>query len=150
MTLDAPGDDDDDDGDAVSGEEGSGSEQDADGDGSADGSAMGSESEEDGGSSSDNDEDVGGDKEGLAEYEAKRRACVAGIKSDLGGLVRSKGFFWVATQHDSMLEWSHAGVLLAVGRLGPWFAALPEVRRVCFFGCHPLICFGRSLFQPHV
>ncbi|KIZ03485.1 CobW domain protein [Monoraphidium neglectum] len=25
-----------------------------------------------------------------------------------------------------MLEWSHAGVLLSVGRLGPWFAALPE------------------------
>jgi hypothetical protein len=144
----------------------------------------GSASEEGGASG----EGSGGCREALEDYEAKRRECAAAIKGELGGLVRSKGFFWVATQvgpaaqggwgagrgtqtggrlegpfirrrllclpvgshkpggfaprqparppspaaplsqHNAMLEWSHAGVLLAVGRLGPWFAALPEVR----------------------
>ncbi|GBF99676.1 hypothetical protein Rsub_12370 [Raphidocelis subcapitata] len=91
-------------------------------DGGSDGDA-GSDSSSDSGS----DRDGGvGERESLECYEEKRRACVEAVRRDLGGLVRSKGFFWVATQHDWMLEWSHAGVLLAVSRLAPWFAALPE------------------------
>lgn len=40
---------------------------------------------------------------------------------------RSKGFFWLATQHDTMLGWDNVGALLQVMKEGAWFASVPEV-----------------------
>lgn len=43
------------------------------------------------------------------------------------GVVRAKGFFWVATRHNTAGLWSQAGGMLTVQPLGTWWAALaPE------------------------
>ncbi|MBN8870911.1 MAG: zinc metallochaperone GTPase ZigA [Solirubrobacterales bacterium] len=39
-------------------------------------------------------------------------------------VVRAKGFFWVATRHNLVGEWSQAGRVLSVGPIGMWWAAL--------------------------
>jgi G3E family GTPase len=92
VTLDVAGDDDADEDDD---EEGSGSgSDDEEGTGSG-GDSTGGES---GSEQSEEGEGEGDGREGLEGYEEKRKSCVAAIRRDLGGLVRSKGFFWVATQ----------------------------------------------------
>ena len=45
------------------------------------------------------------------------------------GVLRAKGFFWVASRHDLAGEWSQAGRVLTVGAAGPWWAALPQEER---------------------
>ncbi len=40
------------------------------------------------------------------------------------GVLRAKGFFWLATRHDVAAEWSQAGKILTVGAAGAWFASL--------------------------
>ena len=50
------------------------------------------------------------------------------LRSDLPGVVRAKGYFWLATRPDWAGTWQLAG---AVGRheaAGHWFAAVPEER----------------------
>ncbi|MDW5598787.1 GTP-binding protein [Conexibacter stalactiti] len=42
------------------------------------------------------------------------------------GVLRAKGFFWLATRHDIAAEWSQAGKVLTVGAAGGWYAALSE------------------------
>lgn len=83
---------------------GGGEESDEEEDG---GSGSGSQDDSSEGSGSGDGEDGsgaaacplgGGPKETLAGYEAKRRACIEAARRDLGGIVRSKGFAWVATQ----------------------------------------------------
>ncbi len=66
-------------------------------------------------------------QEGLESYQQSAATCLADMKSQLGGLLRSKGFFWLASQQDSCLSWSHAGVVLQARKEGPWFAAVPQV-----------------------
>ncbi len=41
-------------------------------------------------------------------------------------VLRSKGFFWLATRHDSGLNWSLAGHVARVSSAGRWLAATPE------------------------
>ncbi|KAE8385263.1 CobW domain protein [Aspergillus alliaceus] len=41
-------------------------------------------------------------------------------------ILRSKGFFWLATRPYQFGEWSQAGGMLTVGCGGPWFAEVPE------------------------
>ncbi len=41
-----------------------------------------------------------------------------------GTLLRSKGYFWLATRHDSAGEWSQAGGLLRLGKAGFWWDAV--------------------------
>lgn len=41
-------------------------------------------------------------------------------------MLRSKGFFWLATRHDMGGDLSQAGGVVRVGCAGPWFAAMPE------------------------
>ncbi|HRJ52545.1 MAG TPA: zinc metallochaperone GTPase ZigA [Candidatus Thiothrix moscowensis] len=41
-----------------------------------------------------------------------------------GTLLRSKGYFWLATRHHSAGEWSQAGGLLRLGKAGFWWAAV--------------------------
>ncbi|KAJ5712044.1 hypothetical protein N7488_006200 [Penicillium malachiteum] len=43
-----------------------------------------------------------------------------------GPILRSKGFFWLATRPFQFGEWSQAGGMLTVGCGGPWFAEVPE------------------------
>ena len=42
-----------------------------------------------------------------------------------GPVLRSKGFFWLATRAYQFAEWSQAGGMLTVGCGGPWFAEVP-------------------------
>lgn len=44
-----------------------------------------------------------------------------------GCLLRSKGFVWLASCPDRVVEWSSSGLLLEVCLAHPWFATLPEV-----------------------
>ena len=45
------------------------------------------------------------------------------------GVLRSKGFFWIATKDDVAYEWSQAGGVSEYGPSGVWQAALPEEAR---------------------
>jgi G3E family GTPase len=42
------------------------------------------------------------------------------------GVLRSKGFFWLATRHDSCGEWHQAGGACRTGPAGTWWAASPR------------------------
>lgn len=42
------------------------------------------------------------------------------------GVLRSKGFFWLATRPDVQAMWSQAGLSVMLEPLAPWFAATPE------------------------
>ena len=55
------------------------------------------------------------------DVECKRSAL-----SKYGQLLRSKGFFWLSTRHDSAGDWSQAGPILQISSSSPWFAAIPE------------------------
>ncbi|KAE8403234.1 CobW domain protein [Aspergillus pseudonomiae] len=41
-------------------------------------------------------------------------------------ILRSKGFFWLATRPYQFGEWSQAGGMLTIGCGGPWFAEVPD------------------------
>jgi len=41
-------------------------------------------------------------------------------------VLRSKGFFWIATRHDMGINWSLAGHIARVSPAGTWLAAIPE------------------------
>jgi G3E family GTPase len=41
-------------------------------------------------------------------------------------VLRSKGFFWLATRPFQFGEWSQAGGMLTIGCGGPWFAEVPD------------------------
>jgi G3E family GTPase len=41
------------------------------------------------------------------------------------GVVRSKGFLWVASRHDEIFVWSHAGSCSTLAPGGVWWAAVP-------------------------
>ena len=42
------------------------------------------------------------------------------------GILRSKGFFWVATEHAVAYEWAQAGGVSSVNPSGMWWAAVPR------------------------
>lgn len=41
-------------------------------------------------------------------------------------VLRSKGFFWLATRHDAIGLWSHAGGSFSPGMAGAWWCVTPE------------------------
>jgi G3E family GTPase len=43
-----------------------------------------------------------------------------------GSVLRSKGYFWLASRHDESLLWSQAGSCASCQPAGLWYAALPE------------------------
>jgi G3E family GTPase len=47
------------------------------------------------------------------------------ICDGLTGVVRSKGFCWIATRHDTMALWSQAGAVCRLDPLAPWWADTP-------------------------
>lgn len=48
------------------------------------------------------------------------------LNSPIPGVIRAKGHFWIATQPDVVAEFSLAGALSSVDRLGTWWAAVPK------------------------
>jgi len=44
------------------------------------------------------------------------------------GVLRSKGFFWVAADHRVAYEWAQAGGVSTVNAIGMWWAAVPRAR----------------------
>jgi G3E family GTPase len=48
------------------------------------------------------------------------------------GVLRAKGFFWLATRHELAGAWSQAGRVLTVGAAGPWWASLSEHEQHAF------------------
>lgn len=51
------------------------------------------------------------------------------LNSELPGVLRAKGHFWIATRPDWVAEFSLAGALSSIKPLGTWWAAVPEERR---------------------
>ena len=48
------------------------------------------------------------------------------IHTEWSGLLRSKGYFWLATRHDFVGGWSQAGGSAEYRPIGMWWAAAPE------------------------
>ena len=48
------------------------------------------------------------------------------LHSCMGGVLRSKGFFWLATRPDWIGNWSQAGQSFTIGAMGRWWAAVPS------------------------
>ncbi len=44
------------------------------------------------------------------------------------GVLRAKGFFWLATRNDQVGQWSAAGRVLRYGYAGQWWATVPQSR----------------------
>ncbi|MEM6371531.1 MAG: GTP-binding protein [Pseudomonadota bacterium] len=50
------------------------------------------------------------------------------LKSELPGVIRAKGHFWIATRPGWVAEFSLAGTLTSIQPLGTWWASVPEER----------------------
>jgi len=65
-------------------------------------------------------------------YRARRPFNPALLQKFVGrswpGVVRAKGFFWLATRPNFVGELSQAGALVRTGRRGLWWAAVPQQR----------------------
>ncbi len=48
------------------------------------------------------------------------------FESQWPGVLRSKGFFWLATRPDVQGMWSQAGMSIQLEPMSPWYASLPE------------------------
>jgi G3E family GTPase len=47
----------------------------------------------------------------------------------IADVLRSKGFFWLATRHNEGISWSLAGNVARIASAGSWFAATPKRMR---------------------
>ena len=54
---------------------------------------------------------------------------LAFLSTSRPGMLRSKGFLWVATRHDVIGAWSQAGPVGSLEPVGKWLAAVPEEER---------------------
>ena len=57
---------------------------------------------------------------------AARDRVMKSMTAKYGQILRSKGFFWLATRATVMGEWSQAGVMLRTDCVGPWFSEVPR------------------------
>ncbi|MFD1696555.1 GTP-binding protein [Roseibium aestuarii] len=48
------------------------------------------------------------------------------LEGDLPGVIRAKGHFWIESNPADVMEFSLAGALSSVSRLGTWWAAVPK------------------------
>ena len=66
-------------------------------------------------------------------YRARRpfipEKVLAVLIGEMPGVIRAKGYFWIATRPDWVAEFSLAGALSSVTPLGQWWATVPEARR---------------------
>jgi len=68
-------------------------------------------------------------QEELAEREELQKQAIVKQKrrnNDLGELLRSKGFLWMATSHDIIGAWQQAGNVLRVVAEMPWMCKMPQ------------------------
>lgn len=65
-------------------------------------------------------------------YRARRpfepEKIMAVLNSEMPGVIRAKGHFWIASRPDWVVEFSLAGALSSVKPLGNWWAAVPKDR----------------------
>ena len=59
------------------------------------------------------------------------------------GVIRAKGFFWLATRPDEVGEMSQAGALVRTGRRGRWWASIPREQ-------WPDHAEWRAVMQPYI
>ncbi|KAL4805409.1 CobW/HypB/UreG, nucleotide-binding domain-containing protein [Aspergillus unguis] len=66
--------------------------------------------------------------EEIHDFDQPDQAVILANKrsSPFGPVLRSKGFFWLATRPMHFGEWSQAGGMLTVGCGGPWFTEVPD------------------------
>ncbi len=65
-------------------------------------------------------------------YRARRPFVPEKIKpileSEMPGVIRAKGYFWIATRPNWSAEYSRAGVLSSMEPMGSWWSAVPKER----------------------
>ena len=62
----------------------------------------------------------------VTPFDAHRLSEFFHSPSNWQGVLRSKGFFWVAAEHRMAYEWAQAGGVSDVSPAGYWWAAIPE------------------------
>lgn len=65
-----------------------------------------------------------------------------------GCLLRSKGFIWLPSVPDRVVEWSSSGLLLEACLAHPWFCTIPEVRVVGLLSCLQVTSSDAPQGQP--
>ena len=61
-----------------------------------------------------------------APFDAEKLWAFFNDDENWRGVLRSKGFFWVAADHRVAYEWTQAGGVSAVNPMGMWWAAMPR------------------------
>jgi G3E family GTPase len=59
-------------------------------------------------------------------FDAERLCAFFQDQSNWRGVLRSKGFFWVAASHVTAYEWAQAGGVAHINPIGKWWAAVPR------------------------
>ena len=60
-----------------------------------------------------------------APFDAQKLWAFLNDDENWRGVLRSKGFFWVAADHRVAYEWTQAGGVSSVSAMGMWWAAMP-------------------------
>ena len=59
-------------------------------------------------------------------FDAEKLWALLHDDENWSGVLRSKGFFWVAADHRVLYEWAQAGGVFNVNPVGMWWAAVPR------------------------
>jgi G3E family GTPase len=59
-------------------------------------------------------------------FDAERLWAFFHDSKNFSGVLRSKGFFWIAAEHGVAYEWAQAGGLTEINPKGMWWAAVPR------------------------
>ena len=59
-------------------------------------------------------------------FDAEKLNAFINDEENWDGILRSKGFFWVAADHRIAYEWAQAGGVSSVNPTGMWWAAMPR------------------------
>lgn len=70
-------------------------------------------------------------------FDAQKLSRFFEDERNFEGVLRSKGFFWVAANARVVYEWAHAGSVSEVNASGFWLAATPKEEWRQFDGCSP-------------
>lgn len=85
--------------------------------------------EEEGDDDDEDDDEMDTDSDSVQDFDQPEPEDILKNKRQhpaFGPVLRSKGFFWLATRAYQFGEWSQAGGMLTVGCGGPWFAEVPD------------------------